>query len=108
MNIEEHFARMLRPIFPADMEITLIDEKTSDLVFRVRRKYSRRIVVRIDSAVIEDYEDDKTYRSTMDAYIEAHLRARVVGYMDDGVLDPPLIWEIAPAVYLPEPLLPVQ
>lgn len=72
-----------------------------------RQEYERKIEVRFDQAVVEDYQDDKTYRSTMDTFIAAHLRARFAEYVDDGVLDPPLDWEVTPEVYLPEPL-PVQ
>lgn len=108
MDIKEHLTHLVRTIFPADFEIRYIDRKTSEMIFRAFRKYARKIEIRFDQAVVEDYLDDEAYRSTMDRFIVAYLQAKLAGYKDDGILDPPLDWQVSPEVYLPKPVLPMR
>jgi ribA/ribD-fused uncharacterized protein len=107
-DMRVHFAQLLRPIFPARLEIRPIDLMTDELVFRIHAMYSRKIHIRISRDVLDDYRDDKTYEATMDRSISAHLRVRFEQFVDDGILDPPIDWEVTPEIYLPTPRLPIR
>jgi hypothetical protein len=105
MNTTEHFYLLLKPLFPDNANIKPIDEHTDELVFRVDwrvptaarlAKRSRPIHLKISRDVLDDFEDDPSYNTTMDTFISAYIRARLTSFVDDGVAAPPIEWHVVP------------
>jgi hypothetical protein len=95
----------LKPLFPVNASLKVIDLKTSDLVFWIDwrvpteqrpNKRSHPIQIFINSDVRADYNDDPHDQIRRDIFITAYVKAKLNAFVDDGVAAPPINWEIAP------------
>ncbi len=115
MNAEDYFYKLLKPLFPTNANLKVIDLKTSDLDFRVdwrtptERKANKRshpIQISISEDILEDYRDDLSNQKQRDVFIMAYIKEKLNAYVDDGIAAPPIEWTITSGnTYAAEPRL---
>ena len=90
-RLEKQFRDLLQPVFPLNASFSVMPSDHDEIRYRVDWKipavgrpnrHSRPIVLRLSSALLEDYESARTnaIRASIDKRMVSHVRARLATF----------------------------